>query len=107
VIQSTVTNAKAMSAALGGLAVNGKLMLLGVSHEPIEVSSTLMVGGRRSIAGWPSGTSKDSEEALAFSALARVLPMIETLPLERAAEAYERMLGGAARFRMLLTTASR
>jgi D-arabinose 1-dehydrogenase-like Zn-dependent alcohol dehydrogenase len=106
VIISTVTNAAAMSAVLGGLAINGKLILLGVAHEPIEVSSMLMVGGRRSIAGWPSGTSKDSEDAMSFSALAGVAPMIETMPLERAAEAYERMMSGAARFRMVLTTGS-
>ena len=63
----------------------------------------LMVGGRRSICGWPSGNSKDSEDTMSFSVLAGVLPMIETMPLERAAEAYERMMSGAARFRMVLT----
>jgi D-arabinose 1-dehydrogenase-like Zn-dependent alcohol dehydrogenase len=104
VIISTVTNAAAMSAVLPGLGVSGQLILLGVSHEPIQVPSMLMVGGRRSIAGWPSGTSKDSEDAMSFSTLAGVAPMIETLPLERAGEAYERMMSGAARFRMVLTT---
>jgi D-arabinose 1-dehydrogenase-like Zn-dependent alcohol dehydrogenase len=103
VIISTVTNAAAMSAVLGGLAANGKLILLGVAREPIEVPSMLMVGGRRSICGWPSGSSRDSEDAMSFSVLAGVLPMIETMPLERAAEAYERMMSGAARFRMVLT----
>ena len=103
VIISTVTNAAAMSAVLGGLAANGKLILLGVAREPIEVPSMLMVGGRRSICGWPSGSSRDSEDAMSFSVLAGVLPMIETVPLERAAEAYERMMSGAARFRMVLT----
>jgi D-arabinose 1-dehydrogenase-like Zn-dependent alcohol dehydrogenase len=104
VIISTVTNAAAMSAVLPGLGINGQLILLGVSHEPIEVPSMLMVGGRRSIAGWPSGTSRDSEDAMSFSTLSGVAPMIETLPLERASEAYERMMSGAARFRMVLTT---
>ena len=103
VILSTVTNGAAMSAVLGGLAANGKLILLGVAREPIEVPSMLMVGGRRSICGWPSGSSRDSEDAMSFSVLAGVLPMIETMPLERAAEAYERMMSGAARFRMVLT----
>jgi D-arabinose 1-dehydrogenase-like Zn-dependent alcohol dehydrogenase len=103
VIISTVTNAAAMSAVLGGLAANGKLILLGVAREPIEVPSMLMVGGRRSICGWPSGNSKDSEDTMSFSVLAGVLPMIETMPLERAAEAYERMMSGAARFRVVLT----
>src|ERR1700684_3781008 len=106
VILSTVTNAAAMTAVLGGLAINGKLILLGVSREPIEVASMLMVGGRRSIAGWPSGTSRDSEDTMAFSAQAGVAPMIETMPLERRAQAYERMMSGAARFRMVLTTGS-
>jgi D-arabinose 1-dehydrogenase-like Zn-dependent alcohol dehydrogenase len=106
VIISTVTNGAAMSAVLGGLAVNGKLILLGVAREPIEVPSMLMVGGRRSICGWPSGSSRDSEDALSFSALAGVLPMIDTMPLEQAAKAYERMMSGAARFRMVLTMAS-
>jgi D-arabinose 1-dehydrogenase-like Zn-dependent alcohol dehydrogenase len=104
VIISTVTNAAAMSAVLPGLCVNGQLILLGVSQEPVQVPSMLMVGGRRSIAGWPSGTSRDSEDAMAFSAQAGVASMIETMPLERAAEAYERMMSGAARFRMVLTT---
>jgi D-arabinose 1-dehydrogenase-like Zn-dependent alcohol dehydrogenase len=104
VIISTVTNAAAMSAVLPGLGVNGQLILLGVSQEPVQVPSMLMVGGRRSIAGWPSGTSRDSEDAMAFSAQAGVASMIETMPLERAAEAYERMMSGAARFRMVLTT---
>jgi D-arabinose 1-dehydrogenase-like Zn-dependent alcohol dehydrogenase len=103
VIISTVTNGAAMSAVLGGLAANGKLILLGVAREPVEVPSMLMVGGRRSICGWPSGSSRDSEDAMSFSVLAGVLPMIETMPLERAAEAYERMMSGAARFRMVLT----
>jgi D-arabinose 1-dehydrogenase-like Zn-dependent alcohol dehydrogenase len=104
VILSTVTNSKAMSEVLGGLAVNGKMIVLGASSEPIEVSPFLLIGGRRGIQGWPSGTSSDSEDTLAFSALANVRPMIETMPLERAAEAYERMMSGAARFRMVITT---
>lgn len=103
VIISTVTTGKAMSAVLGGLAVNGRLILLGVAQEPIEVPSLLMVGGRRSIVGWPSGSSRDSEDTMSFSAQSGILPMVETMPLERAGEAYERMMSGAARFRMVLT----
>jgi D-arabinose 1-dehydrogenase-like Zn-dependent alcohol dehydrogenase len=106
VVISTVTNAAAMTAVLPGLAINGQLILLGVSHEPIQVPTMLMVGGRRSIGGWPSGTSRDSEDAMSFSAQAGIAPMIETMPLERAAQAYERMMSGAARFRMVLTTGS-
>jgi D-arabinose 1-dehydrogenase-like Zn-dependent alcohol dehydrogenase len=104
VILSTVTDAKTMSGVLGGLAVGGKMIVLGVSPEPIEVSPLLLVLGRRSIQGWPSGTSTDSEDTLNFSALSNIRPMIETMPLERAAEAYERMMSGAARFRMVITT---
>jgi len=104
VILSTVTNSDAMSAVLGGLGVDGKMVVVGASPEPIAVSPFLLIGGRRSIQGWPSGTSSDSEETMAFSALSGIRPMIETMPLERAPEAYERMMSGAARFRMVITT---
>jgi D-arabinose 1-dehydrogenase-like Zn-dependent alcohol dehydrogenase len=104
VILSTVTNSPAMSAVLGGLAVDGKMIVVGASPDPIEVSPFLLIGGRRGIQGWPSGTSMESEDTLAFSVLANIRPMIETMPLERAAEAYERMMSGAARFRMVITT---
>jgi len=87
----------------GGLAVDGKLMVIGVSEEPVEVSTLGLIAGRRSVQGWPAGTSADSQDTLAFSALAGVRPMIEVFPLERAAEAYDRMLSGGARFRVVLT----
>ena len=104
IILSTVTNSKAMSATLGGLSVDGKLIVVGASPEPIEVSPLLLIGGRRAIEGWPSGIAADSEDTMAFSALSNIRPMIETMPLERAAEAYEKMMSGAARFRMVITT---
>jgi D-arabinose 1-dehydrogenase-like Zn-dependent alcohol dehydrogenase len=104
VILSTVTDAKTMSAVIGGLSIDGKMVVVGVSPEPIEVPPFVVVGGRRSVQGWPSGTSIDSEETLAFSALANIRPMIETMPLKRAAEAYERMMKCDARFRMVVTT---
>lgn len=104
VILATVTNGKAMSAALGGLGVNGKLIVLGAADEPLEVPALLLITGRRSVLGWYSGTSIDSQDTLAFSRLAGVRAMIEVYPLERAAEAYERMMSGAARFRVVLTT---
>jgi D-arabinose 1-dehydrogenase-like Zn-dependent alcohol dehydrogenase len=107
IILATVTDAKTMSAAIGGLGVNGKLIVLGVPHEPLEVPAFLLVGGRRSVAGWPSGTSIDSQDTLAFSALMGVRPMTEVFPLERAAEAYERMMSGKARFRVVITTGRR
>ena len=104
VILATVTSAPAMSAVIGGLGVRGRLIVVGASMEPIEVPPAMLIGGSRSIAGHASGTSKDSEDTLAFSVLSGVRPMIETIPLERAAEAYERMMSGQARFRMVITT---
>jgi D-arabinose 1-dehydrogenase-like Zn-dependent alcohol dehydrogenase len=104
VILATVTSGKAMSAVLGGLGVNGKLIILGVAAEPLEVTASLLIAGRRSIMGWPSGTSIDSQDTLSFSVLTGVRPMTEVFPLERAAEAYERMMSGKARFRAVLTT---
>jgi D-arabinose 1-dehydrogenase-like Zn-dependent alcohol dehydrogenase len=103
VILATVTDAKSMSDAVGGLGIDGKLMVIGASMQPIEVSPLALISARRSIVGWPSGTSKDSEDTLDFSVLSNIRPQIETYPLERAAEAYERMMSGKARFRVVLT----
>jgi D-arabinose 1-dehydrogenase-like Zn-dependent alcohol dehydrogenase len=104
VILSTVTSAAAMAAAAGGLGIRGKLVVLGAAMEPLNLPPAMLINGDKSIAGHASGTSGDSEDTLAFSVLTDVRPMIETLPLEQAAEAYERMMSGAARFRMVLTT---
>jgi D-arabinose 1-dehydrogenase-like Zn-dependent alcohol dehydrogenase len=102
VILSTVTSGRAMSGLLGGLAANGKLIVLGAAPDTIEVSPLLLISGRRSIAGWPSGTAVDSQDTLAFSVLTGVRSVNEVFPLERAAEAYERMISGKARFRVVL-----
>ena len=104
VILATVTSGKAMSAVLGGLGVNGKLIILGAAGEPLEVPGIPLLLGRRSIMGWPSGSSIDSQDTLAFSKLTGVRAMNEVFPLERAAEAYEHMMSGKARFRAVLTT---
>jgi len=104
IILATVTDAKATNAVLGGLGINGKLIILGVPHEPLTVAPGFLVGGRRSIAGWPSGSPIDSQDTLAFSALTGVRSMNEVFPLERAAEAYDLMMSGKARFRVVLTT---
>lgn len=101
-ILSTVTDAAAMSQAVGGLGADGKLLVVGVSMDMIEVPPLALIGGRRSVAGWPSGTAVDSEDTLAFSVLADIRPMIEIFPLERAAEAFLRMMSGGARFRAVL-----
>jgi D-arabinose 1-dehydrogenase-like Zn-dependent alcohol dehydrogenase len=103
VVLATVTNGKAMSAVLGGLGRNGKLIMVGVAQEPVEVPVTQFIMGRQSVQGWPSGTAADSQETLAFSALSGVKAMIEEYPLSRAAEAYDRMMSGKARFRAVLT----
>jgi alcohol dehydrogenase/propanol-preferring alcohol dehydrogenase len=104
VIAATVTSGKAMSPVVGGLGVNGQLIVLGVVGDPIEVNAIDLISARRSVLGWPSGTSIDSQDALFFSLLTGVRPMTEVLPLERAAEAYERMMSGKAQFRVVLTT---
>jgi len=104
VIVATVTDGRAMSAVLGGLGVNGKLIILGAPANSLEISAIPLILGRRSITGWPSGTSIDSQDTLAFSLLTGVRPMTEVFPLERAAEAYEHMMSGKARFRAVLTT---
>ena len=104
VILATVTSASAMTAVLGGLGRRGKLLIVGASMEPMQMPPAMLIGGNKSIAGHASGTSIDSEDTLAFSVLSDVRPMIETRSLERAAEAYERMMSGEARFRMVLTT---
>jgi D-arabinose 1-dehydrogenase-like Zn-dependent alcohol dehydrogenase len=103
VILATLTDAKSMSDAVGGLAVDGKLMVIGASMQPIEVPPLALISLRRSIAGWPSGTASDSEDTMDFSVLSNIRPLIETFPLERAAEAYDRMMSGKARFRAVLT----
>ena len=103
-ILATVTNGKAMSAVIPGLAVRGKLVVVGVGMDPIEVSSVDLIMGSRSIVGHASGASIDSQDTLAFSALSGVRPTIETMPLERAADAYDKMMRNEARFRMVLTT---
>lgn len=104
VILATVTRGKAMSAVLGGLGVNGKLVILGAADAPLEVNAGLMIGGRRSIMGWPSGNSIDSQDTLSFSVHTGVRAMTQVFPLERAPEAYELMMSGRARFRAVLTT---
>jgi D-arabinose 1-dehydrogenase-like Zn-dependent alcohol dehydrogenase len=104
VVLATVTNGKAMSAAVGGLGLNGKLIVVGIAEEPVEISTAQLIMGRQSVQGWPSGTSADSQDTLAFSALTGIKPMIEEFPLTRAAEAYDRMTSGAARFRVVLKT---
>jgi D-arabinose 1-dehydrogenase-like Zn-dependent alcohol dehydrogenase len=102
VILATVTSGEAMSAVLGGLAVNGTLLVVGVT-ESMHVSPLLLIMGNRSVKGWACGTAIDSEDTLAFSARTGVRSLNETFPLERVADAYDRMRSGKARFRVVLT----
>ncbi|MFY9743792.1 MAG: hypothetical protein WA252_14650 [Candidatus Sulfotelmatobacter sp.] len=82
---------------------NGKLILIGTSFDPIEVTPLQLITGCRSVQGWSSGTPADSEDTLNFAELTGVRPMIETFPLEKAGEAYARMMSGKAQFRVVLT----
>jgi D-arabinose 1-dehydrogenase-like Zn-dependent alcohol dehydrogenase len=103
VILATAGSGKAMTAVIGGLGPSGKMIMVGISQEPVEVPVVQFIVNRNSVQGWPSGTAADSQETLAFSALSDVKPMVETYKLSRAAEAYDRMLSGKARFRVVLT----
>jgi D-arabinose 1-dehydrogenase-like Zn-dependent alcohol dehydrogenase len=105
IILSTLTSAKALGWALDGLAPNGKLIVVGAPEDgPLAVNALPLLMGRRTVAGWPSGTGMDSEDTLNCSALAGIKPMVETFPLEKAEEAFNRMISGKARFRVVLTT---
>jgi D-arabinose 1-dehydrogenase-like Zn-dependent alcohol dehydrogenase len=103
VILATAPSSKAMSALIDGLGPNGKLMVIGAAFEPIEVTPVQLITGSRTIQGWASGTPTDSEDTLRFAELTGVRAMIETYPLEKAEEAYARMMSGKAQFRVVLT----
>jgi D-arabinose 1-dehydrogenase-like Zn-dependent alcohol dehydrogenase len=102
VILATATSGEAMAAVQGGLAINGTLMIVGAAHS-MQVNPLLLLGGRRAIRGWASGTAIDTEDTLAFSARTGVRSMNEVFPLERTSEAYDRMMSGQARFRVVLS----
>jgi D-arabinose 1-dehydrogenase-like Zn-dependent alcohol dehydrogenase len=102
VVIATVTAGAAMSAVVPGLAANGMLLVIG-APESLQLSPVALIGGQRSVKGWYSGMSIDSEDTLAFSARTGVQSMNETFPFERVNEAYERMMSGKARFRVVLT----
>jgi D-arabinose 1-dehydrogenase-like Zn-dependent alcohol dehydrogenase len=106
VVLATAPDAKAMSPLIEAVGPDGKLLIVGAPAEPFPVSALPLIGGKRSIVGWASGTAMDSQDTLRFSAQSGVRPVIETFPLSRAAEAYERMMTGKARFRAVLTMAS-
>jgi len=103
VILATAPSSKAMSELVDGLGPNGKLMVIGAAFDPIEVTPIQLIAGSRTIQGWWSGIPTDSEDTLRFAELTGVRPMIETYPLEKAAEGYARMMSGKAQFRVVLT----
>ena len=102
-ILATAPNSKSMSELIDGLGPNGKLIVVGASFDPIEVTPLQLIKGVRSIQGWAAGTPADSEDTLRFAELSGVRSMIETYPLEKAEEAYQRMMSGMAQFRVVLT----
>ena len=103
VILATAPDSQAIASMVEGLGANGTLLVVAAPGEPVLVNAITLIGKRASVQGWPSGTSKDSEDTLSFSAMTGVRPMIERFPLSRAAEAYQRMMSGKVRFRAVLT----
>jgi len=102
-ILATAPSSKAMSELIDGLGPNGRFIVVGATFDPIEVTPMQLITGSRAIQGWSAGTPTDSEDTLRFAELTGVRPMIETYPLEKAAEAYARMMSGKAQFRAVLT----
>ena len=103
VILATAPDSNAIASMVDGLGANGTLLIVAAPGEPVMVNAITLIGKRASVQGWPSGTSKDSEDTLRFSAMRDVRPMIERFPLARAQEAYQQMMSGKARFRAVLT----
>jgi D-arabinose 1-dehydrogenase-like Zn-dependent alcohol dehydrogenase len=103
VILATAPDSKSISALVNGLGPRGTLLVVGAGLESLTVTPLQLIGGSKTVCGWASGTARDSQDTLEFSALSGVRPMIERYPLEKAAEAYEQMISGRARFRVVLT----
>ena len=103
VILATAPDSKSMSAVVNGLASNGKLLVVGAGFDPLSVTPIQLIQGSKALQGWASGIATDSEDTMQFSAVSGVRPMIEKYPLEKAAEAYDQMISGRARFRVVLT----
>jgi D-arabinose 1-dehydrogenase-like Zn-dependent alcohol dehydrogenase len=103
VILATAPDSKSMSALVDGLGPDGTLMVIGAGMESLSVTPLQLIPGSKSVRGWASGTARDSQDTLEFSAFSGVRPMIERYPLEKAADAYKQMISGKARFRVVLT----
>jgi D-arabinose 1-dehydrogenase-like Zn-dependent alcohol dehydrogenase len=102
VVLSTVTSSQAMNALIDGLAINGRLVIVGADVDPLKISPVQLLQARRTVTGWPSGTAKDSEECMQFAALTGVRPMVERFAFKNVSEAYARMMSGKARFRVVI-----
>lgn len=102
-VLATATSGEVASATLPGLAARGQLIVVGAAEDPLQVPATSLIMPAATVAGHPSGTSKDSEDTLRFSRITGVRPMIETVPLEKASDGYDKMMANDARFRMVLT----
>jgi len=105
VVLATAPDSKSISALIDGVGPAGTLLIVGAGLEPLTITPLQLIFGRKRVQGWPSGTARDSEDTLLFSSLTGVRPMIERYPLEKAADAYEQMISGKARFRVVLTMA--
>ncbi len=101
-ILATAASSKAMSPWVDGLCVSGSLVIVGIGHEPLDISPLQLIPGRKSVVGWPSGTAKDSEDCMNFAALTGIKPMLEKYPFDKVSQAYDRMMSGAAKFRVVL-----
>jgi D-arabinose 1-dehydrogenase-like Zn-dependent alcohol dehydrogenase len=103
IILATAPDSKSMTAIFNGLSANGKLLVVGATGDPLGINPLQLIMGSKGLQGWASGIATDSEDTMRFSALSGVRPMIEKFPLEKAAEAYDQMLSGRVRFRVVLT----
>jgi alcohol dehydrogenase len=101
-VLATASNSQAMAAGVEGLRTRGELIVVGIAPEPMPITPAQLILTSRSVVGHPSGTSRDIEHAMNFSALAGIRPMVETVPLEGINDAFGRMMSGAARFRMVV-----
>jgi D-arabinose 1-dehydrogenase-like Zn-dependent alcohol dehydrogenase len=103
VVLTTAPSGRAIASIIGGIGINGQLLVVSAPPDSTDIYLASLIGGTRSIQGWASGTAMDSEDTLNFSTLRHVRPLIETFPLERAGEAYNRMMSNQVRFRAVLT----
>jgi D-arabinose 1-dehydrogenase-like Zn-dependent alcohol dehydrogenase len=104
IIVATAASAQAMAGTIGGLSLDGRMVVVGSDFTPMPLNTSALIGKRTGLYGWPSGSSIDSEDTMRFAAMTGVRPMTETFPLEQAGEAYDRMISNRARFRVVLTT---